>query len=108
VTHEQPTEGAGAIGALLGTWEKAGGAPCSARYPDELELHPDGRYLGRMREGAAEHPIWDVGSYELVGEGRIAVSTSYDARPTYDYSLANDVLTFIDDEGCRFEYRRRP
>jgi hypothetical protein len=107
VTHGAAGEGAGETGALVGIWEKAGGEPCSSPYPDELELLAGGRYAGRKHEGAREHPIWDVGSYEVVGEGRVIVSTSYDARRTYEYSLADDVLTFLDEDGCRFEYRRR-
>jgi hypothetical protein len=97
----------GQTAALAGSWEKTGGGRCSAPYPDRLELGADGRYVGSKREGAREHPIWDVGTYEIVGPGRVVVSTSYDARPTYEFSLAGDVLTFVDEQGCRFEYRRR-
>ena len=99
-------EGTGSTGALAGSWQKTGGGPCSAPYPDELDLLADGRYRGRKPEGAREHPIWDVGSYEIVGTGRVVISTSYDARPTYEFSLAGDILTFVDEQGCRFEYRR--
>jgi hypothetical protein len=107
VTGGTAGEGARSTGALAGSWQKIGGGPCSAPYPDELDLREDGRYVGRKHEGAREHPIWDVGSYEIVGIGRVVVSTSYDARPSYEFSLADDVLTFVDEQGCRFEYRRR-
>jgi len=93
--------------ALVGVWAKAAGAACAAPYPDELDLRPGGRYVGRNREGARAHPLWDAGSYEILGHRRIAISTSYDARPTYEFSLAGDVLVFVDGNGCRFAYHRR-
>lgn len=93
-------------GALVGTWEKVTRSPCSAVYPDELELRSNGRYVGRKHEGAREHPIWDIGTYEVVDEGLVAISTANDAVRRYAFSLAGEVLTFEDRDGCRFQYRR--
>jgi hypothetical protein len=98
----------GTADALVGTWTRIEGEPCASPYPDELELRPGGRYVGRKREGAREHPRWDVGSYRLREDGRLAVSTATDAVLPYAFELRRDVLRFVDEHGCEIRYRRAP
>jgi hypothetical protein len=92
---------------LVGEWSKVDRDPCSSSYPDELELHAGGRYTGRMRPGAREHPRWDVGTYERVEGGLLAISTFTDEVVRYAFTLADERLTFTDEQGCTFGYRRR-
>ena len=91
---------------LAGTWVKETRQPCSSSYPDELELHPGGRYLGRMRAGARVHPRWDVGTYERLPDGRLGISMSNDAIGRYAFERDGDRLILTDEDGCRFAYRR--
>ncbi|WP_159846737.1 hypothetical protein [Nocardia sp. CY41] len=91
---------------LVGTWIRIGGEPCGAGYPDEIEFHGDGSYVGRMSPGSREHPRWDVGTYEISGGGRLAVSTVNDAILTYAFRVVEDQLVVTDEEGCTFAYRR--
>ena len=93
-------------GPLTGAWAKVGGGPCSSSYPDELELHPGGRYEGRMREGAPVHPRWDVGTYERPEHAVLAISTSNDAVMRCAVTLEGDRMTLTDEAGCTFAYRR--
>lgn len=91
---------------LAGTWTKVGGDPGSSGYPDELELLPGGRYVGRMRPGAREHPRWDVGTYRRLAEGRVDISTANDAVERCTFTLDGERLTLIDEAGVTVAYRR--
>jgi len=63
-------------------------------------------YFGKKGESGQEFTEWDAGGYEVVGEGRVRVSTATDAEITYDFSLSGETLHFTDPDGCRFDYRR--
>jgi hypothetical protein len=91
---------------LAGKWTKVGGDPGSSGYPDELELLPGGRYVGRMRPGARQHPHWDVGTYEHLEDGRLGISMANDALGRYAYTLDSEQLTLIDEMGSTVAYRR--
>jgi hypothetical protein len=91
---------------LAGKWTKAGGDPGSSGYPDELELLPGGRYVGRMRPGAREHPRWDVGTYQRLEDGRLGISMANDAVGRYAFTLDGHQLTLIDETGRTVAYRR--
>jgi len=91
---------------LVGTWTKVGGDPGSSGYPDELELLPGGRYVGRMRPGAREHPRWDVGTYRRLEDGRLGITMANDAVGRYRFALDDDRLSLIDDAGSTVAYRR--
>jgi hypothetical protein len=92
--------------ALAGVWLKESADPCSSSYPDELELHASGRVTGRMRPGAPLHPVWDVGTLERLDDRHVAISRFDDAVGRYAFALEGDRLTFTDDAGCTFSYRR--
>jgi len=91
---------------LVGTWTKVGGDPGSSGYPDELELLPGGRYVGRMRPGAREHPLWDVGTYQRLEDAQLGISMANDAVGRYAYTLDADHLTMVDERGSTVAYRR--
>ena len=92
--------------ALHGLWHKESTDACSSSYPDELELRGGGRATGRMRPDAREHPRWDVGSYRLLEDGRLGITQANDALGRYAFVLDGDCLTFTDETGCTFTYRR--
>jgi hypothetical protein len=91
---------------FAGKWTKVSGDPGSSGYPDDLELLPGGRYVGRMRPGAREHPRWDVGTYRRLEDGRLGISLANDALGRYAYTLDGERLTLIDELGCTVAYRR--
>ena len=92
---------------LAGRWRKVSSAACAAAYPQEAR--PGGRRpVHRLEQGPSDHhPIWDRGGWQETGPGRVRISLANDAEREYEVSLDGDVLTFVDADGCRFEYARR-
>ncbi len=90
---------------LVGRWEKVTRSACADRYPDELELRANGIYEGRKGDAGGQFTIWDAGIFRPRGSS-VEISTANDAHVSYQFSLAGEVLTFVDPSGCRFEYRR--
>ena len=90
---------------LAGTWRKLTASPCSERYPDRLHLQASGQYIG-SNDDPGKFALWDAGTVDVVGAKEIRLSTANDAIVTYDFSLAADVLRFVDPDGCKFSYRR--
>ncbi len=90
---------------LHGLWQRVTDSPCSAGYPTTLRLKPTGLYHA---QGGALGPIpgWDIGTFEVVGEHSIRISTANDARIVYQFALTDDTLEFVDPQGCRFAYTR--
>jgi len=90
---------------LAGTWKKISTATCDQAYPDEIEFFERPRYLGKKgpHQGFI---LWDAGSYEIVQENQVKISTATDEQVLYQFSLSGDLLTFIDPEGCEFKYQR--
>ena len=70
----------------------------------ELELRELGVYVGS--KGPGEFTLWDAGGWQILGEGRVRISTATDAEVAYRFSLSGDRLAFEDAAGCRYEYRR--
>ena len=92
--------------ALVGRWEKLTMSACADAYPDELEVRANGIYEGRKGDaGGGEFTTWDAGIFRPHGS-TVTISTANDAHIVYEFTLAGDVLTFVDPAGCRFEYRR--
>lgn len=87
----------------IGEWRKATRSPCSDRYPDELRFREGGIYTGQ-KEQPGTFTQWDVGTYKVVGPGRVEISTANDAVVAYTFSATGDTLRFRDPEGCEFEY----
>lgn len=50
--------------------------------------------------------LWDVGTYEIAGSKQIKISIANDAILTYEFSISNDILAFVDPDGCEFRYQR--
>ena len=90
---------------LVGRWEKVTRSACAEPYPDELEVRANGIYEGRKEDAGGGFTTWDVGVFRPHG-ATVEISTANDAHIAYEFSLAEDVLTFVDPSGCRFEYRR--
>jgi hypothetical protein len=89
---------------FIGSWRKISSQPCDQRYPDELEFR-EATYLGR--KGAEQRFIvWDAGTYEIVEPDQVKISIATDELVPYRFSLSGELLTFEDQDGCEFEYRR--
>ena len=91
--------------ALVGTWDKVTSSSCSGIYPDRLVFQGDGRYRGQ-KQAAGTFAIWDVGTFDVVSDAQVKISTANDAVRVYSFALAGDLLTFVDPEQCEFRYRR--
>lgn len=90
---------------LVGNWEKLTDSPCSRVYPKLLEFRSEGLYSGTgMEPGKA--PGWDIGTWAIVSPTQVKISTVHDAIITYEFSLSDDILTFVDPDKCEFQYRR--
>jgi hypothetical protein len=90
---------------LVGHWEKVTDSPCSRVYPKHLEFLEKGLYFGMgMEPGNA--PGWDTGTWAIVSHTQVKISTVHDAIITYEFSLVEDILTFVDLDKCEFQYRR--
>jgi hypothetical protein len=98
-----PTESA----RLIGNWTKATSSNCDQLYPDSLQFQESGLYMGQMANPGV-FTLWDVGTYEVVDDETIIISTANDAEVRYSFSIADEVLTFEDPDGCSFRYRRIP
>ena len=91
--------------SVSGKWQKVSMAQCDQQYPDEVEFFVRPRYLAKKGPGQG-FIWWDAGTYEVVGEAQVKISTATDAQELYRFSISEDLLTFIDDKGCEFQYRR--
>lgn len=91
---------------LAGRWRKATTTKCSEIYPDDLEFTESGTYLGEKGGGKGEFTWWDLGEYEVLAENQVKISTANDAEMVYKFSISADVLTFVDKDGCEFQYHR--
>jgi hypothetical protein len=91
--------------SLIGHWQKVTNSACSSTYPDHIEFRDRGLYFGRKIEPGS-FTLWDVGTYEPVSRSEIKLSTANDAVVSYRVEITNDTMTFVDPEGCRFQYRR--
>lgn len=90
---------------LVGNWEKFTSSMCSQIYPDTIHFQEGRLYFGQ-KDPPGTFTQWDVGTYEVIGHKQINISTANDAIITYEFSISDDILTFIDLEGCEFNYRR--
>lgn len=91
--------------AWIGQWERVTFSPCSRTYPTQIEFHKNGLYRGI---GAQSGPSlgWDVGTYNIVSSSQVRISAANDTVLTYKYAIANDRLTFVDPDGCEFQYQK--
>jgi hypothetical protein len=91
--------------AFLGSWSKVSTTPCSQPYPEQLVFQESGRYRGQ-NAAPGRFTIWDVGTFDVVGENEVKISTANDAVRSYAVTVARDTLKFVDPERCEIEYRR--
>ncbi len=91
--------------SLVGKWKKISAADCDANYPHEIEFFDRPRYLAKKGPGQ-EFIWWDAGTYEVVDENQVKISTATDEQVLYRFSLSGDIVTFVDQNGCDFRYQR--
>ena len=91
---------------FTGSWEKVSRSACAERYPGAIEFRETGSYVGRS-EPAGMFTFWDVGTFEVVDDAHVRISTANDAIISYEFSVRDETLTFRDPEGCEVQYRRR-
>lgn len=90
---------------LEGKWKKVSTEQCAELYPDEIEFYDRPRFLAK--KGPNQRFIsWDAGSYEVVGNNQVNLSTATDEIVAYKCDFKDDLLTFVDNAGCKFSYRR--
>lgn len=89
---------------ITGTWTKISKLNCGEKYPEKITFRKNGLYQGEDSAYKAMHTVWDVGTFEIVKESLIKMSTSNDAIISYQISLKNKKLSFKDDAGCVTEY----
>jgi hypothetical protein len=89
---------------LTGRWTKATASMCADRYPDHLEFREPNLYAGRKQDGG--FTVWDVGTWTVTDATHVAISTANDSVIRYHFTRTGDALTFLDDQGCEFSYRR--
>lgn len=90
---------------LAGRWMKVARDGCGETYPGSIEFRERGIYAAQPAV-AGGFSTWDSGSYELVDARTVRISTANDAVIPYAFTLEGDRLSFVDPDGCRFEYRR--
>lgn len=93
------------IPQIIGNWEMITYSECSQVYPDTIQFHGEGLYFGQ-KDPPGSFTQWDVGTFEIIGSKQVKISIANDAIVTYEFSIMNDVLTFIDPYGCKYSYRR--
>ena len=90
---------------LVGSWEQTTPSECSQLYPDTIEFQENGIYTGH-KEPPGTFTLWDAGEYEITGLGKVSISLANDAVVTYEFTIEDDVLSFVDADGCEFSYQR--
>ncbi|MEZ5934475.1 MAG: hypothetical protein R3F54_21555 [Alphaproteobacteria bacterium] len=90
---------------LIGEWEKLESPACAALYPVRISFLANGNYQGSAAVSGT-FTLWDVGSYELIKDDELELSTATDAVKSYRFALADDVMSLTDEADCRFTYRR--
>ena len=92
--------------ALVGRWVKQSTTPGTEPYPERLEFTDRGTFVGSNDSTARYHPIWDVGHFQLLADGKVRLPTANDARIEYPMTLTGDDLTFLVGDQAAIHYRR--
>lgn len=66
----------------------------------------NGIYYGSKGENKNEFTIWDAGSYEIISDTKIKISTANDKEIIYNFSTYDNLLNFVDEEDCHIQYKR--
>jgi hypothetical protein len=91
---------------LVGKWQKMTSSDCSQAYPDQLNFSGQGLYNGQQQGTKKTFTLWDVGTYEITAPDQVKISIATDAVQPYKFTIASDIITFVDPSGCEFQYRR--
>jgi hypothetical protein len=91
---------------LLGRWKKITDTKCSKIYPDYLEFTDMGMYTGKREQETTVHPYWDAGTYQILNEDQVKISTANDAQVIYNFSIIDGTLIFMSADKCEFKYLR--
>jgi hypothetical protein len=83
---------------VIGRWQKVTTQACAITYPAKLEFFGDGTYVGEL-------PNWNGGRYSIIDGNRIKLDT-LTGPGVYEIELSRDRLTFKNDSGCIFQYKR--
>jgi hypothetical protein len=100
-TSSDPTVG---LPYLQGQWRRLSTAACADRYPAELTFAL-ATYRGARGEGQGMI-WWDAGTYRLVDDQRLVLSTATDELVAYPVRLTDQRLMFTDPDGCEVTYER--
>ena len=92
------------LSQIIGTWKKESISKCSESYPDRIEFQKGGLFY--TQNLSERFTIWDVGTYRVTDPKAVKISLANDAIVSYEFSIAEDLLTFFDAEKCEFKYRR--
>jgi hypothetical protein len=90
---------------LVGKWTKVSTERCAEAYPEDVEFF-EATYLGKKGPSGQRFIVWDAGEYEVTEPGRVKIGIATDEQVPYTFSISENVVTFVDPAGCRFEYRR--
>ena len=90
---------------MSGAGKKSTRSTYSHPYPDTIQFREGGLYFGQ-KDPPGTFTQWDAGTFEVIDSEQIRVSTANDAIVAYGFSLSNNVLKFVDPDGCEFSYRR--
>lgn len=90
---------------LQGTWLRGTTSPGNDDYPDHIEFKENGLYFGKKKEPNT-FTWWDVGTYEVVSDNVVKISTANDAMITYQFTISGDTLRFVEPQGRTLEYCR--
>ncbi|HSF49986.1 MAG TPA: hypothetical protein VLA74_04420 [Nitrososphaeraceae archaeon] len=91
---------------IIGKWTKITNSECSNLYPDNLEFKERGIYRGFKGLDKKEFTIWDAGSYEIIDNNQMKISTANDAEILYNFSIHDNTLEFLDENRCKFRYQK--
>lgn len=81
---------------LVGTWLRDDPIDASKDpYPMRLMFDANGMYRGEANAPDA-FTLWDIGTFEVLDNDQIAISTATDAIVRYHFTLADNRLSFTD------------
>ncbi|RRB06770.1 hypothetical protein [Larkinella rosea] len=89
---------------LIGSWEKVSGLKCSEVYPNVIEFSANGIYQTQSEVTSATM-AWDAGTY-AVDRQIVTISNTQEVSKHYRFVIKKEMVTFEDDQGCKFPYRR--
>jgi len=110
--------------SIVGQWQKAYieldqksnleySQKCQRQYPDNLEFFDEGIYMISREDSLKEELYlqWQSGDYQVIQNDRIHIQSATDAMEEYRISITDStkdeiLLTFVDDDGCEFVYKR--